>query len=234
MLQALEQLLVVQERDRRAKNYQKELIALPQQQKALETELQNLAADFDKAKTRAKEIEVERKKLEGDVKAKQDVIARYRQQQLETRKNEEYSALNHEIANAEKSIVEIEDREIGLMEESERIKPLVQQTEQQHAEKKAAIDKRVADIGSTRAAIQKHIDELAAERAALVQNIDEDLLSLYERLFKSKGDAAIVPMEHEYCTGCHMKVTTQTAVHVKGEKEIIHCPQCARILYFSE
>jgi len=38
-------------------------------------------------------------------------------------------------------------------------------------------------------------------------------------------------VEHEVCTGCHMKVTHQAILEVKAEKEIIGCPQCGRILY---
>ena len=68
-------------------------------------------------------------------------------------------------------------------------------------------------------------------RAKLAGGIDEDLLGRYERLFASKGDVAVVPVEHEVCMGCHMKITTQTAVRVKGEREIVGCEQCARILY---
>ena len=71
----------------------------------------------------------------------------------------------------------------------------------------------------------------AAERTELAGKIDEDLLGRFERLFASKGDAAIVALEHEVCTGCHMKVTTQTAHRVKNGKEIVNCEQCGRILY---
>ena len=39
-----------------------------------------------------------------EVRVKQDVIARYKQQQLQTRRNEEYAALAHEIEAAEKAI----------------------------------------------------------------------------------------------------------------------------------
>jgi predicted nucleic acid-binding Zn-ribbon protein len=31
--------------------------------------------------------------------------------------------------------------------------------------------------------------------------------------------------------GCHMTLTTQTVVRVKGSREIVHCEQCGRILY---
>ena len=64
--------------------------------------------------------------------------------------------------------------------------------------------------------------------------IDEDLLGRFERLFTSKGDAAIVALEHEVCTGCHMKVTTQTSHRVKSGKELVSCEQCGRILYNAE
>jgi predicted nucleic acid-binding Zn-ribbon protein len=76
--------------------------------------------------------------------------------------------------------------------------------------------------------------ELTAERTQLANGIDEDLLSRFDRLFASKGDAAVVALEHEVCTGCHMKVTTQTAHRVKGGKEIVSCEQCGRILYSAE
>jgi predicted nucleic acid-binding Zn-ribbon protein len=48
------------------------------------------------------------------------------------------------------------------------------------------------------------------------------------------GDATVVALEHEVCTGCHMKVTTQTAHRVKNGKEIVSCEQCGRILYAAE
>ena len=68
-------------------------------------------------------------------------------------------------------------------------------------------------------------------REALAAQIDPDLLDQFERLFNSKGDAAIVAVEHGVCTGCHMKVTTATAARVKAGKEIVSCEQCGRILY---
>jgi predicted nucleic acid-binding Zn-ribbon protein len=53
-------------------------------------------------------------------------------------------------------------------------------------------------------------------------------------LFASKGDAAVVALEHEVCTGCHMKITTQTVHRVKNGREIVGCEQCGRILYIAE
>ena len=73
-------------------------------------------ANFDTLKGRTRQIEADRKKLDLDVQTKQAAIARYKSQQQLTRKNEEFSALNHEIEHAEKDISALEDSELELME----------------------------------------------------------------------------------------------------------------------
>ena len=43
---------------------------------------------------------------------------------------------------------------------------------------------------------------------------------------------AVVGLVDEVCQGCHMKVTKSTIVAVKAEKQIAHCENCGRILYW--
>jgi predicted nucleic acid-binding Zn-ribbon protein len=92
----------------------------------------------------------------------------------------------------------------------------------------------MADLEAKAKTLDAQLQALTAERTELAAKVDEDLLELFERLFVSKGDAAVVALEHEVCTGCHMKVTTQTAHRVKNGKEIVSCEQCGRILYAAE
>jgi predicted nucleic acid-binding Zn-ribbon protein len=92
----------------------------------------------------------------------------------------------------------------------------------------------MADLDEKGKTLESRLNALTAERAEISAKVEEDLLSRFERLFASKGDAAIVGLEHEVCTGCHMKVTTQTAHRVKNGKEIVSCEQCGRILYAAE
>jgi len=231
MLPELAQLLTLQERDQRIRAFQTELTAIPEEKRLKEKQIADSAARLDKAKTRMKEIEVERKKLEGDANVKREAIAKYKGQQLQTRKNEEFAALSHEIAAAEKMIVAIEDRELELMEEVESLKPAVAEAERQHTEEKSKLESQISELGKKAENIKARVDELVAGRPALAEGLDEDLLDQYQRLFKSKGGAAIVEIEHEVCTGCHMKVTTQVSLAVRGDKTIVHCPNCGRILH---
>lgn len=234
MLPEIEKLLILQDKDQRIAALKNELKNLPALRAHHDKLLQEAQQRFEAAKTRSREIEVERKSLETEAQAKRDQVARYRQQQLQTRKNEEYSALAHEIEVAEKAIASIEDRELELMEEAEALKPKLAEAEKVFNDEKNQIAEKKVQLDAREVAIKKQLEDVQAERTALARDLDEDIVDKYERIFRSKGDAAVTALEHGVCMGCHMKVTTQTALAVKAEKQIIQCPQCGRILYFSE
>ncbi len=231
MLPEVAQLLTLQERDQRLRTYRQELDTIPKEKKLKEKQIADSAARLEASKSRMKAIEVERKTLELEAQAKRDTINRYKTQQFQTRKNEEFAALGHEIANAEKAISSIEDRELDLMEEAEALKPVVAEADRAHSEERRLLESQIADLTGKTATIESRVAELAASREALGEGLDPDLVDQYERLFKSKGGSALVELEHEVCTGCHMKVTTQTSLAVKGDKQLVHCPNCGRILY---
>jgi predicted nucleic acid-binding Zn-ribbon protein len=231
MLSQIEKLLTLQTRDQQLKAVLIEIAALPGEKAAREREMKAADDRLESARGRQRQIEIERKKLEIEVRAKQDQIARYKTQQLQTRKNDEFTALRHEIEAGEKLIIELEDRELVLMEEAESLKPTLQAAQAAHAEEQKKVQSHMASLVVRRENLTVRQAELEAERRLATEGIEEDLLDRYTRLFKSKGGVALVTVEHGVCTGCHMQVNTQTVLEVKAEKEIIGCPQCGRILY---
>ena len=230
----LEQLLVLQDRDQKVRQIQAETKSLPLQRKNLEAQLANSIANLEALKQRARQLEVDRKRLELDAGVRTDSVAKLRTQQYETRKNDEFAAMAHEIERYQKEISAIEDRELELMEQQDKLRAEVAAEEKKAAGAKDSIARQVTDLEAKAKALEARLQDLTKERAELASKIDEDVLDRFERLFASKGDAAVVALEHDVCTGCHMKITTQTAVRVKGGKEIVSCEQCGRILYYAE
>src|SRR5580658_5010976 len=112
----IEALLILQERDTRVAALTAELEDLPGQIAGGEAELATKTARFEDLKNKARQTEAERKKIDLDVQSKEAAIARYKAQQQQTRKNEEYAALNHEIEHTQKEISALEDQELELME----------------------------------------------------------------------------------------------------------------------
>lgn len=233
MLPEIEKLLVVQDRDRKIRALKLELKLAPTERKEFEDKQVEAIKKLEAVKLKAKEIEVERKKLENDVQSRKDTIAKYQTQKFQTRKNEEFQALSNEIKRYEGEIQTIEDRELELMESADTMKVQVAETEKETQAVKAQVERQLANITSKIDAVGAQLKEIEADRAKLAAEIDEDLLDIYNRLFTSKHEA-VVALEHDVCMGCHMKVTTQTVVRVKGNREIVHCEQCGRILYPGE
>jgi uncharacterized protein len=227
----LEQLLVLQDRQQKIKQIQTEVETLPLQRKNLEEQLAASVAGVEALKQKARQVEMDRKKLELDVGTRTESISRLKTQQYQTRKNDEFQAIGHEIERYENEVRKIEDEELELMVEADKLKADFGVEEKKAATVKESIARQTADLEAKSKTLQSRLEELTKERAEIAGKIDEDLLGRFERLFKSKGDAVVVALEREVCTGCHMKVTTQTAHRVKAGKEIVSCENCGRILY---
>ena len=227
----LEQLLVLQDRQQKIKQIQIEVETLPLQKKSLEAQLAASVAGVEVLKQKARKVEMDRKKLELDVGTRTESISRLKTQQYQTRKNDEFQAIGHEIERYENEIRKIEDEELELMMEADKLKADLGVEEKKAATVKESVARQTADLEVKSKILESRLEELTKERAEIGGKIDEDLLGRFERLFKSKGDAVVVPLEHEVCTGCHMKVTTQTAHRAKAGKEIVSCDNCGRILY---
>ena len=205
----------------------------PLERKELETKLNAANAGLDAAKLKSKENEVERKKLEVDAQVRRDQIAKFNAQKFQTRKNEEFQAFNNEIKRFEEEIRVIEDKELELMEKAEKLKAAVTEADAAAQAMRASAQRQVADLDAKTASMAAQLAEFEKERVAFAAAIDEELVDTYERLFKNKGEA-VVALNHDICTGCHMKVIAQTSVLVRGRKSVVHCENCGRILYPSE
>jgi uncharacterized protein len=227
----LEQLLILQDRQQKIRHIKAEIKTLPLERDHLESQLAAGAAGVEALKQKARQVEVQRKNLELDVGTRSESIARLKTQQYQTRKNDEFQAIGHEIERYENEIRKLEDQELELMIETDKLKAEIEADDKSARAAKETISRQLTDLETKSKALGSQQQELEREREALASKIDADLLDQFERLFNSKGDAAIVAVEHGVCTGCHMKVTTATASRVKAGREIVNCEQCGRILY---
>lgn len=230
----LEQLLILQDRAQKIRQVEAELRTLPRERKTLDAQATASAAHLEALKQRGRQLEVAKKKLELDVGTRNESIARLKTQQYETRKNDEFSAMGREIERYQGEISGLEDQELEIMEQADQLKLQIAAEEKETVTAKEAIGRQMANLDSKEGTLKTRLEELTKEREDLAGKVNEDLLDLFNRLFSSKGDAAVVALEHDFCTGCHMKVTTQTAVRVKGDREIVKCEQCGRVLYVAE
>jgi len=233
MFELIEKLLILQDRDRKIHRVQQELAHIPPEREGLKAKAASTQSQLDAAKNRGKQIESERKRLELDVEAKKSQIEKYANQQLQTRKNEEYRALAHEIDTCKSDINKIEDKEIELMEQAETAQKDVVRATQEAAAAKKLVEDQIGQLNQREENLKKELAELLSGRNELAAAVDDATRNRYERLLKSKGDNVVVGIHHGVCGGCHMKLTAQVLVSCKSQKEIVSCINCGRILYYS-
>jgi len=233
MLDSIEKLLVLQDRDRKINRVQEELAQIAPERETLRNRASSTQTQLDAAKNRVKQIESERKRLELEVESKKTQIEKYANQQLQTRKNEEYKALAHEIETCKGDIMKIEDQEIVLMEQTEAAQKEAARANGEANEAKKLADSLIAELGQREENFKKELAELQQGRAELAAAVDESARNRYERLLKGKGDNVVVGINHGVCGGCHMKLQQQLIVSCQAQKEIVTCSSCGRILYYT-
>ncbi|MCU0772257.1 MAG: C4-type zinc ribbon domain-containing protein [Verrucomicrobia bacterium] len=233
MMDVIEKLLILQDRDRNLQRLEAELAQVPIQRQAMVQKDQAARDALAAAKRRVTELESSRKQMDLEVQAKQEQIERYANQQLQTRKNEEYRALAHEIETCKAAISQIEDRQIALMEQGEAAQKEVQKASAAAAAAAKLVESEVTTLDERGRNLQKELEQLKANRQALAEAVEEGALSRYERLMRSKGCNVVVGVHKGVCGGCHMKLPAQQLVSCKAAEKIISCTNCGRILYYT-
>jgi len=233
MLDAIEKLLILQDRDRKVLHLHAELDALGPQRQMIQTKAAGAQAALETAKLRGRHLEADRKELELEVETEKQHIERYSLQQYQTKKNEEYRALAHEIQMAKNTIVKLEDQQLELMEQAEAVQKEVHTGGKNQDEAQRVSTKQQADLAAREESLRRELEKIEADRDRLTAGVDADVLLRYERLRKSKGEKVVVGVAHGVCGGCHMRLPAQILVSCQAEQELVTCPNCGRLLYYT-
>ncbi len=233
MFDAIEKLLILQDRDRKIRRVQGELARIAPERQVFQARATGAQAALDDARNRVKQLESERKTLELEVETKKQHIERYANQQLQTRKNEEYRALAHEIETCKADIFKIEDQEIALMEQSEVAQKQVASATLAANQAKRLMEEQLAQLSTREQNLNKELAQLEQNREELADAVDGSARERYDRLVRSKGENVVVGVQHGVCGGCHMRLPPQLLVQCQAQQELVTCSNCGRILYYT-
>jgi predicted nucleic acid-binding Zn-ribbon protein len=190
-------------------------------------------ASLDDVKTKIKQVETERKKLELEVDSKKKQIERYSLQQFQTKKNEEYRALAHEIETCREGIAQLEDQQLELMEQAEGLQKQSLTLGREAQDATTLTEGQLKELSAREEALKSELAELESSRTQLTGVVDASILKRYERLLLQKGGNVVVGIQHGVCGGCHMKYPVQLVVSCQAARELVTCPNCGRILYYT-
>ena len=105
------------------------------------------------------------------------------------------------------------------------------QIRKQIEEAEGSVRREEAAVAEEVRGLSGQIQELTGERRGLLQQLDASAADKYERISRGQGGKAVVAVKDGVCQGCFMGVTRQTIARLWAGKELLHCPNCARIMY---
>lgn len=229
----VKQLLNLQETDQTIQHLETELERIPRLQEAAKNRLAADTAALAEAKSNDRANEMEIKKVELDIGTRRNTIDRLRNQQFETKKNEEYTKLGDEITRYEGQVDELETRELELMEVADDLRSRIAEAEEALAKTRTFVDEEIAELEARAGEHRNDLKGAKEKRESQIAAIDdEDLLDTYARLFNKRDGQAIVRVTAERsCTSCHVQVTPATYALAQSGEAISHCDNCGAILF---
>ncbi len=228
----IEHLLILQDRDKARMDLESQLASIPEE---IETNRSRIAQEEEKAReARAELLKLENrhKALEGELEELNAKIVRYKNQQLEVKKNEEYQALEHEIEAVREKISAVEDEEIQILLNIDEGRKAVEEAGEACREKVSASENRIAKLEERAEVFRGQLDNAAVAAGEAREKVSPEYLDIYDRLLKHVRFPVVVALRDKKCRGCHLKVSSGVESNARAAKEIATCDSCGRILYY--
>lgn len=153
---------------------------------------------------------------------------------LTVKKNEEYKAIQNEIALLKSQMGKIDDEliesELDVEDRAEKIKEL----EAEVAKLKSELTAFLKKFDENKPADDANLADLSRQIADAEAIIPIEIRDSYQRVIRQRGADALALVEEGACSGCFMAVTSQMVNDLINCDKLVFCRSCGRVLYMAE
>lgn len=229
---SLDKLLMLQECDSKRLGLEQQLRSTPREVAAVEARIAEEKSAIETAKAEWQGLEMKKKALELEIHTAEEKIAKYRTQQSQVRKNDEYQALTHEIDTTQAAIGGLEEQEIAVLLSIDEARKRFVAAEAELKRNITGHETRIRTLREHETQLQTELAAAQAASAAARPAVPPAYLRIYDRVAVKPGHPVCVTVNGGRCGGCHLKVPTHIEVMARNGAEIATCDQCGRILYW--
>jgi predicted nucleic acid-binding Zn-ribbon protein len=204
----------------------------PARMAALDGTLAEARARVAEAKDKVTQNVAARRDIEKDVALHQGRLSKFRDQAMNVKTNQEYHAIQHEMAFAQNEIKGHEDRMLERMMESDELGAALKAAEADLAATQKAVDAEKKAIAAEHDVLRAKVAELKAERDGVLKGLAPDAFATFDLISKRRNGVAMAEARDGICTVCHVRLRPQVFNTVRRNESVVQCDSCNRILYF--
>ncbi len=177
------------------------------------------------------------RKLESEVKARQDELALLKdkidseqRKVMETTDHRAVQSITREMDGLRRRCDKLEMESLQYMERVEKAQAQVAAIAEHVGklqEREAAYVARYQQVGG---GIQKEIATLERKRKKLAAGVDPTLLARYESVRDSRGGIGVGELDGVMCTACRMELPAERIKELLEGDQVGTCPHCRRII----
>lgn len=228
----LERLIALQRLDTAAHDAERRLSDAPEREKALDVRLEAARQRVVAAKERLSANQNARRTIEKDVAVHQGRLSKFREQAMAVKTNQEYHAIQHEMAFAQAEIKTLEDQILELMVQADELSAEVKRADAALAAEQKAVETDRKNVAAESTELKASLQRIAGERITTVAGITPQVLAVFDQVAKRRGGIAVAEARDGICTICHVRIRPQVFNTVRRNDEIVQCDHCQRILFY--
>ncbi|MBM3781936.1 MAG: hypothetical protein FJW29_09770 [Acidobacteria bacterium] len=232
MLPDLERLIQLQDIERRAAAAARIVAEAPGALAALATTLATAKAGVESAKAAIADNQVTRRALDRDVQTAQQRLDKYKDQTMAVKTNDEFHAMQHQMAAVKADIDRLEGSILEVMMTADALQERLAGAESTLKAQTAAVAAQQAIVSAERDANAAIASACAAERAALVAQMTPSVVATFDKVARQRAGVGVARAEQERCVVCQVRLRPMVYSAVKRNDSITQCDSCQRILYF--
>ena len=229
----LERLVKLQEIETRATEAQKRIAEAPAQIAALDAKLTAARDRVAAAKQAIADGQSHRRTLDKDLIAAQQRLSKYKEQLMAVKTNDEYHAMQHQIAAAEAEVGRVEEQVLINMMEADDLAAKLKAAEATLKSDETVVARERSAIETDIAEQHKAADQSTAERSELMPHLSRNAIEMFQRVMKARQGIAVAQAINGHCSICHVRLRPQVYNTIIKNEEIVQCDSCQRILYYA-
>ena len=146
----------------------------------------------------------------------------------------EHQAMLREIDNLEKTNRSREEEKVSLLEELARQEESLAASKAELSSLQQEITQKKKQINQKLQAAKVRLEALRGLRGDAEEVIPKPILSRYQFIRARLSQPVVVSVGEGICKGCNISIPPQTYNVLQKGEQILSCPNCQRIIYWSE